>query len=142
MKIYCQLKLHGIETREDFENNFSGFNAILNLDDINFFNYEKGKYIHLDFDCVDGYFNEGIYTVRFKDLAETWDDLNFEDSGIEYEDITTDLLEKSEVENYRLFFNKDDGDVFSDIKLIRIGYMDEYGEIRDLKISDTAINEY
>ena len=147
MKIYCNLKLKGISTEEDFNDNFSGTNRILNLDDIHFMvpklnvNVDDFVDVHLDFNEIDGHFSGNEYIVRFKGLADTWNELNFEESNIEKEDITIELLESGYIENYVLFFNKDNGERFTDIEITKIGYIDEFNNEKDFHISNYAINE-
>ena len=144
MKLYADLKLKGINTSEEFETTFKN---IFNLDDIHFNVPSKaGKDLvplHLDFENIEWYFNnkERVLTITLKTLAETWVDLNLEEDSYDNSEITTELLEKGFVENYVLFLERKDGTMFTDIKIERIGYMDNNDKPVLFKISDEAINE-
>ena len=146
MKIYCNLKLKGIDNEMDFNKNFTGFNRILNLDDIHFVvpnPKESGEdyvNVHLDFDDMDGHFVDGEFIVRLKGLADTWNELNLED-GLNKDDITIELLKKGSLENYVMFFNKDNGEVFTDITITKIGYMNEENQEICFQIDKDAVNE-
>lgn len=146
MTIYCNLKLEGIDTVEEFNNTFSGINAVLNLDDVHFIvpddNWGEDGYrnVHLDFDCISGYFINGEYVVKLKGLSDTWNELNLED-GLSKEDITIKLLETGYLENYVMFFNKDSGGIFTDIYVNKIGYLDEDRKAVYFKIDKYAVNE-
>lgn len=144
MKLYADLKLKGINTNEEFETNFKN---IFNLDDIHFTVPSKdGKDLvplHLDFDEIAWYFDdkESVLTIILNSLAETWVDLNLKEDSYDNSEITTELLEKGFVENYVLFLERKDGTMFTDIKIERIGYMDNDDKSVLFKISDEAINE-
>lgn len=146
MTIYCNLKLEGIDTVEEFNKTFTGLNAVLNLDDIHFVvpddNWGEDGYrnVHLDFDCISGYFIDGEYIVKLKGLSDTWNELNLED-GLSKEDITIKLLERGYLDNYVMFFNKDNGETFTDISITKIGYLDEDRKAVYFKIDKYAVNE-
>ena len=114
-------------------------NAILKLDDIHFlvpdtkWADEEYRNVHLDFNYIAGYFLDGEYIVKLRGLADTWNDLNLED-GLSKEDITVELLERGYLENYIMFFTKDNGEIFTDISITKIGYL-------DFKIDEYAVNE-
>lgn len=144
MKLYADLKLKGINTSEEFETTFKN---IFNLDDIHFNVPSKdGKDLvplHLDFENIEWYFNnkERVLTIILKTLAETWVNLNLDEDSYDNSEITTELLKKGFVENYVLFLERKDGTMFTDIKIERIGYMDNDDKPVLFKISDEAINE-
>lgn len=137
MRLYCTLVLNNLESSQDIKN-------VLHLDDIHFSVLNKDNElisIHLDFDFIDGYFEGNKYIARFKELADTWNDLNLE-SGIKKEDVTTELLSKGVVENYVMSFTKNDGEVIKDITMTEIGYIDNNNQCVCLKINENAINEF
>lgn len=146
MKLYCNLKLKGIENESDFNSRFTGINKIVNLDDIHFVvpntknSNEDYVNIHLDFEDIDSSFIDGEVVLRLKGLADTWNDLNKED-GIEKEDITLELLQTGSLENYVMFFDEDNGDVFKDIIVTAIGYVNESGQAVRFNIDECAANE-
>lgn len=146
MRIYCNLKLKGISTSKDFDSTFSGFNRLLHLDDIHFVvpnpkNEEEEISIHTDFDMIDGSFEGDKYITRFKVLADTWNDLNLQESNIQKEDITPELLLKGYIENFVMFFVKDNKERFTDISIDAIAIRNAQGEIKHLKVNKDAINE-
>lgn len=144
MKLYADLKLKGINTSEEFETTFKN---IFNLDDIHFNVPSKDGCglvsLHLDFENIEWYFNdkERVLTINLKTLAETWVNLNLDEDSYDNSEITTELLKKGFVENYVLFLERKDGTMFTDIKIERIGYMDNNDKPVLFKISDEAINE-
>lgn len=145
MILYCTLELKGINTKEQFNKICTGTNQILCLDDIHFvvpdpYDKQQQVNIHLDFNIIDGCFENEKYIVRFKELADTWIELNEKESNITREDITIDLLAKGYVENYVMYFEMDNGDTFVDIKINNIGYYDNHNYY-ELNIDSDAINE-
>lgn len=145
MVLYCTLELKGINSKEQFKQICTGTNQILRLDDIHFIvpnphDKQQEVDIHLDFNIIDGHFENGKYIVRFKELADTWIELTEKESNIKREDITIDLLSKGYVENYVMFFDMDNGNIFTDIKINSIGYYDNHNYY-ELKINSDAINE-
>lgn len=146
IKLYCNLKLEGIETVMDFNKNFTGLNTIVNLDDIHFTVPNPKDVdgddinVHLDFNEIDVHFVDGEVLLRLKGLADTWNDLNLEE-GLSKDDITIDLLKKGTLENYVMSFNKDNGEIFTDITVTKIGCLDEENNEIYFKIDKYAVNE-
>lgn len=145
MKLYTNLKLKGIETSEDFVKQTKG---CFLLDDIHFKvpcknNSEKLVDAHLDFNILDFFFDNDSKEVilRMKELANTWDDLNEEDSDLKHEDITIELLEQGYLDNYIISIQNLDDSYFTDITITKIGYLDDMGNPVLLKISPEAVNE-
>jgi hypothetical protein len=135
MKLYSVIEINN-------KNDIEKINGVLSLDDIHFIIPKKDEdiSIHLDFDDIDGRLIGSRYFVRFKNIADTWTDLNLE-SNIKKEDITIDLLEKGYVENYIMFFTKENGEKITDITVKEIGYMDDNFDFIPFVIQQYAINE-
>lgn len=145
MKLYANLKLKGIQNSEDFKTKFKG---CFLLDDIHFNVPSKDDpneivSAHLDFNILDFYFNNESQEVilRMKELADTWTELNEEESNLKYEDITIELLEKGYLENYIISIQNMDDSYFTDIAITKIGYLDDNLNPVLFKISPEAINE-
>lgn len=144
MKIYADLKINGVKTSEEFK---SKFKNIFKLDDIQFYvPSKKGTELvplHLDFNEISWYFKdkEGFLQINLKSLADTWVDLNLEENSYTNSEISLELLQKGYVENYVLFLEKQDGNIFTDITIQNIGYLNNNNIPILFKISSEAINE-
>lgn len=117
------------------------------FDDFVFAIYTKGEFrhFHLDFEKF-GYYiesennenDEAVLYVDLKSLGTNWDVLNKEE-GIPTECITTDLVLKSDLDNYVIFFSDKDGNKFYDFKIIAAAIKVDK-EMKELDIPDNAYN--